>query len=446
MKFFNVVVAFLNFSFIGNNCWAQADLNLNLPVVKYKLENGLTVILLEDHSTPQISYHTWYKVGSRDESEGVTGAAHMLEHMMFKGARKYSGAQYDQLMHENGIQHNAFTTFDYTGFYQSLPSSKLELIMDIEVDRMESLSLNPDDLTSEREVVKEERRWRVDNNPGGVLAELTMGTVFKNHPYRWPVIGYMKDITNYSVDKLRYFYSTYYIPNNAILVIVGDFRINETKNLIDKYYGKLPFKELPVKIIKPEPPQTVQYNAKTTSNVKNTSFNVSFQGFPQGHKDMYALDLAAFILGTGSSSRLYKKLVNEKGFATQAVAGHFSMQDHGLFSVSVHLKPGTGMDEALNIVYNEIYKLRNNPVSNEELEKAKTLSMKSTVDSLVSMDGKARALATYEILTGSYENLLTDLTKYAAVTVKDIQDICARMLNTTQRSIVVLEPKNNGGN
>jgi zinc protease len=159
------------------------SLKINFPVVKYKLQNGLTVLLHEDHSVPLISYHTWYRVGSRDESPGITGSAHMLEHMMFKGSKKYPGKSFDRILHENGITNNAFTTDDYTGFYESLPSSKLEMMMDIEVDRMSNLNLNPEDLQSEREVVKEERRWRVDNNPMGLLMETVMGTVFKTSNY-----------------------------------------------------------------------------------------------------------------------------------------------------------------------------------------------------------------------------------------------------------------------
>lgn len=417
------------------------SLRVSLPVTKYKLENGLTVLLLEDHTVPMISYHTWYKVGSRDEAPGITGSAHMLEHMMFKGAKKYSGKDFERLMNENGIQHNAFTTFDYTGFYQSIPSSKLEMIMEVEFDRMSSLLLNKADLLSEREVVKEERRWRIDNNPKGILFETTMANVFRVHPYKWPVIGTMKDISNYDVETLRNFYNTYYVPNNAILVIAGDFKTAEAKRLIDKYYSKLPHKEVPQKKIAKEPPQSVQNNAWVRQDVQNVSFNVAYQGFAQGHDEMYALDLASYILGAGTSSRLHKKLVYQTQLATGAESYHYSMKDHGIFNVSVSLKPGQSYEKALDYVYAEIFKLRTHLVTPQELKKAKTLAMKSFVDSLTSIDGKARALAATEILTGSYENLFKDLEKYNKVTAADIQRVSEKMLNTYQRSIVVLQPK-----
>ena len=417
------------------------DLRISLPVTKFKLKNGLTVLLLEDHTVPIISYHTWYKVGSRDEAEGVTGAAHMLEHMMFKGAKKYSGKQFDQVMNENGVQHNAFTTFDYTGFYENLPASKLEMIMDIELDRMSSLALNPQDLLSERDVVKEERRWRVDNNPRGVLFETTMANVFKVHPYKWPVIGTMKDISNYNVETLRKFYSQYYVPNNAVLVIAGDFKTSTAKSLVEKYYGQLVYKEIPVQSQPKEPTQNIQNNAFVRQEVQNISVDVAFQGLPQGHADMYALDLASYILGSGSSSRLHKRLVYQSQLATSADAYHFSLKDHGLFNVGLSLKPGQSQERALELVYNEIFRLRTQNVTAAELQKAKTLAMKSFVDGLVTIDEKARALAATEIITGSYENLFTDLEKYNKVTVEDIKRVCAKMLNTNQRSIVILEPK-----
>lgn len=436
-----VQMVFLSLLFSFPAMSAIPSLQLQLPIEKYKLTNGLTVILHKDSTVPMVSYHTWYRVGSREEAEGITGAAHMLEHMMFKGSKKYSNKEFDRLIHENGIVNNAFTTYDFTGFYQNLPSAQLELVMDLEKDRMTSLLLKPEDLLKEREVVKEERRWRVDNNPMGLLQELTMQTIFHVHPYKWPVIGTMKDISNYEVPTLRRFYEQYYVPNNAILVLVGDLDIPKTKKLIEKYYGGLVAKELPPKKYTLEPEQKVQYNAKIKQDVQSTTFNVSFQSVPQGHPDMYALDLAAQILGTGSSSRLYRRLVYQKQTATQAFSYHRNMQDHGIFAVGVTMKPGQEMQPALDLVYNEIYRLRTSLVTDKELEKAKTQSMKGLVDSLVTADGKARALASYEILTGRAENLLSDVEKYNAVTSAQILGVAQKYLNQQQRSIIVLEPK-----
>lgn len=422
---------------------ATEETNISLPVTKFKLENGLTVILLEDHTVPMVSYHTWYRVGSLDESVGVTGAAHMLEHMMFKGAKKYSGKEFDHILHENGIVNNAFTTHDYTGFYQTLPSSKLDLMMDMEVDRMSSLNLNPEDLKSEKEVVKEERRWRVDNNPMGSLQELMMGTVFQTHPYKWPVIGYMRDIEQYNVDKLRFFYETFYVPNNAILVLVGDFKTSDVKSKIENVYGKLKYRPLPRRESTSEGEQVAAQTATLKKDVQNKSFVMSYKTVAQGNEDMYALDLAASFLGNGSSSRLYKKLVYQKQIATGTYAYSSNMKEQGLFVVGVNMKPGMGTVDAEQIVNSEIGKLKSTLVSDSELKKVKTQLLKDHVDSLRTMDGKARALAVNEIMTGSYESLFTDIPKYENVTAQDIQRVAKKYFNSKQLTTVQLEPGKN---
>jgi zinc protease len=296
-----------------------------------------------------------------------------------------------------------------------------------------------------REAVKEERRWRVDNNPMGVVRETMMGTVFKTNPYHWPVIGYMKDIEKYDVEKLRFFYSTYYVPNNAVLVLVGDFNTDKVKSLIEKYYGTLPYRPLPRREYPQEKPQTVQQNATVRKDVQNSSFVVAFQSPRQGEPDMYPLDLAANILGNGTSSRLHKRLVYQKQIATSAYSFNFAMREGGVYAVGVNLKPGETYQESLDIVYNELYKLRKQNVTPAELEKAKTQVMKDLVDSLKTMDGKARALAVNEIVTGTYESLFTDLEKYQAVTADDIKRVSDKFTNQTQRSIIVLEPKKKEG-
>lgn len=436
---FFFLITFLASTFVVAQTKSTA--RIQFSVIKYTLPNGLTVILHADNSLPLISYHTWYKVGSRDEYAGVTGAAHMLEHMMFKGSKRFPGNDYDRILHENGITNNAFTTYDYTGFYQSLPSSKLDLMMQLEVDRMNQLLLREEDLKTEREVVKEERRWRVDNNPTMALFELTMATVFKVNNYKNPVIGTMEDITNFNVSTLRKFYETFYVPNNAVLVIAGDIKIPEVKKLIEKYYGPLAKKDIAERNYKKEPAQAVQYNAKLKKDVKANSFNLVFQSVPQGHPDSYALDLICTILGTGSSSRLHKRLVYSKELATSADCSHYNLMDQGVFNIHVSLKPGIEIEDPLNLVYNEVYMLRNFPIKESELEKAKILAIKSHVDSLKTLDNKARLLASAEISTGNYENLFTDIEKIQNVTLAEIKTVAAKYLNQQQRSIVSLSPK-----
>ncbi len=414
---------------------------IQLEVTRFQLPNGLTVILHEDHSVPLISYHTWYRVGSKDEVAGATGAAHMLEHMMFKGSKKYSGQVYDKTLHENGITNNAFTTTDYTGFYENLPKAKLELMMDMEMDRMRFLTLDPKALESELKVVSEERRWRVDNNPRGQLHEALNDLAYPQSPYHWPVIGYMKDIEQYTVDKLRPFYDSFYVPNNAVLVMVGDFDSAKMKSLIEKNYGSLQSKALPQKNYSKDPDQKQPRFRKIQGQVQAKSFVAAFPGVPTGHVDSYALDLLANILGYGSSSRLYKDLVYQREEATSVSIYNSTDSLAGLFQINVSLKPGKNFDFALNRVRAEIVRLRSQGVTEMELEKAKNQVLVDFVDGLTTTDGKARSLALNEIQRGSWDALLKDIELYNAVTVAQIKDVATKYLQLSKENVVVLESK-----
>jgi len=419
---------------------ASSDLNISFPVEKYQLSNGLTVLLHQDNSIPMVSYHTWYRVGSRDESPGVTGAAHMLEHMMFKGAKKYSNKDFDRILHQNGITNNAFTSWDYTGFYQNLPSHRLELMMDIEVDRMRSLAIAENDLNSELQVVAEERRWRVDNNPIGLLREELFSKVFKGTPYSWPVIGYMRDIQNYRVEKLRFFYDTYYVPNNAVLVIAGDIEISKTKKMIDRHYGTL-FSRPIQKTTHPEAPKREKpIRSVLKKDVQNVTFMIAYPSATVHQEDSVALDILASILGGGASSRLYSRLVYKDQVATSAGAFQLSNEASGLFGVSVSVRPDESAEEAERIVKDELRDLLQKGVSEAEVTKAKNQIMKEFVDSLTTLDGRARSLATNEILFGSYERLFSDLARYQKVTPDDVMQVAKRHLEKKREVYVGLMP------
>lgn len=412
---------------------AQQELKINLNVEKFILKNGLTVLLLEDHSIPLIAYHTWYKVGSNDEKLGVTGAAHMLEHMMFKGAKKYSGKDFDRIFHENGIVNNAFTSNDYTGFHQTLPSGALEKVMEMEVDRMSSLLIRPEDLLSEKEVVAEERRWRVDNNPRGMIHEKLMGLMFKSSNYRWPVIGDMKDINGYTSEKLRYFYETFYLPNNAVLVLVGDFESKKVKPMIEKYYGQLKSKEIPKVEVPKETQRTKPEFLSFKGPVQTPNFVMAFQGVAVGDPDLFAMDLLANILGSGNSSRLYKDLVERKTWATSAYAYSWNLKHEGMIVFGVALKNKSHLPTISRELLKHINRIKKEGVSREELAKVKVEVMKNYIDQLLTIDAKAQALAVNEIVTGSYQNLFEDLQKYEKVTAEDIKRVAQKYLNIQGR-------------
>jgi zinc protease len=413
----------------------------SFPVEKYTLKNGLTVLLVQDRSIPMISFHTWFKVGSRNEQKGVTGAAHMLEHMMFKGAKKYSGKDFDRILHENGITNNAFTTNDFTGFYQNLPSGKLELMMDMESDRLRNLKLDPQDLKSELQVVGEERRWRVDNNPNGLLREILMATMFQVHPYTWPVIGWMKDIQAYTSEKLRFFYDQFYVPNNAILVIVGDIKISETKNLIEKYYGILPAKELPKQDFPKEPVRTNAVRKVTTGAVQAPSFIVGFPGVKAVDDDNYPLEVLATLLAGGNFSRLNKALVQNQKICTYVGAANQSGIDPGAFMFWVFMKPGMGTEAAEKVIQAEIENLKKNGVTQEELVRAKNQLMKYWIDSVKTIDGKAESLAEYEIVFGDYSKMFQFLERISAVTAEDVKNVANKYFDPKQQVTTIVVPK-----
>ena len=430
---------------VGFSLWiftlcAHAQIKVDFPVEKFKLKNGLTVLLHADNSVPMVSYHTWYKVGSRDETLGVTGAAHMLEHMMFKGAKKYTNKDFDRILSQNGIVNNAFTTADYTGFYENLPSDKLDLIMDVELDRMKNLAIAPEELKSELQVVGEERRYRVDNNPNGLLNETLTDLMFTAHPYKFPTIGYMTDIQAYSSEKLRKFYSTYYVPNNAVLIIAGDINIEKTKKMVMKYYDELPFKDVPERKYAVEPDVTKPRKKSIKGPVQNTNFMMAFKSIEAGHADGYALDVLSQVLAGGTSSRLHKKMVYEARKATGVYAHNESQIDPGVFEIYASLQPKVSADQVLPMIRNAIRQLQTTKIKEKELKKVKTQFMKEFVDGLQTIDGKANSLAINEVLYGDYKRLFTDLERYNQVTPEDIQRVAKKYLDPKKEVTVVLNP------
>jgi zinc protease len=415
---------------------------IQFPVEKYKLANGLTVVLHEDHSVPLISYQTWFRVGSKNEEPGHTGLAHLFEHMMFRGAKRYSGEQLDTVLQANGATNNAFTTSDYTGYYENLPSSKLELVIDIESDRMQNLKIDAETLKAELQVVTEERRMRVDNNPTGVLREALFGTAFRVHPYKWPVIGYMKDLEpqNVTADIAQAFHKMYYAPNNAIVVVAGDFDSSTAKKLIEKYYGGIPSQEITNRPRSMEPAQTAARSQFLTKPVQTMQFVLAYQTPKNGEDDSYALDLLANIMGEGDSSRLHRRLVYKDESATGVNTYNQTLQESGLFQVYVTMKPKVAYQKAERAVMGELWRPRNLLVSDEELQKAKNQVMKQYVDGLKTVHGRAEALALNETLYGDYSMLFKDLDRYNKVTKEQIRAVAKKYLGPERATLVVLKP------
>jgi zinc protease len=314
-------------------------------------------------------------------------------------------------------------------------------MMDMESDRLRSLQLNPEDLKNELQVVGEERRWRVDNNPNGLLRENLMATLFQVHPYTWPVIGWMKDIQAYTSEKLRYFYDQFYVPNNAVLVIVGDIKISETKNLIEKYYEILPSKDIPKIEFPKEPIKTNPIRKIITGAVQAPSFIVGYPGVKAIDNDNYPLEVLATLLAGGNFSRLHKTLIQNQKICTFVGAANQSGIDPGAFMFWVFMKPGYSTDSAEKIIQTEIENLKKNGVTEDELVRAKNQLMKSWIDSVKTIDGKAENLAEYEIVYGDYTKMFQFMEKVSAVTADDVRKVANKYFDPKQQVTTIVVPK-----
>lgn len=425
------------------------DLNyskmIEFPVEKFKLDNGLTVLIHEDHSVPILSYHQWFRVGSKDEKPGRTGLAHFFEHLMFKGTTEYAAGEMERVIQSNGGDFNAFTSLDYTGYYINLPNDKLEVAMQIESSRMTNLLFDQKQINSEREVVKEERRFRVDNQIMGFLNQKVFSTVFKVHSYRWPVIGYMRDLNAATKNDMKDFYRVHYAPNNSVLVIAGAVNSADVKKLVQKYYGKIKPQKLPEKKFKQEPEQKAARGVNIKRSVQAPVFALVYKAPKAGVPDAYTLDLLSNILSDGHSSRLYKRLVYRGQLASSISSYNYTPQEPGIFQVTGSLRPGANLQKAITATYSEIYKMRKKLVSEKELAKAKNQVMYSYVSSLKTVGGKARALAVNEILFGDYTRLFSDLEKYHEVSREDIKSAAERYLIPEKRSTITIVPQQGEG-
>src|SRR5215813_8355081 len=344
------------------------------------LPNGMQVVLLEDHSTPIVHLQMWYHVGSKNERPGRTGFAHFFEHMMFKGSKNVEPEGHPSYVSSVGGQSNAYTNEDATVFWETVPSHYLPLILWLEADRLGSLRIEEKVFKTEREVVKEERRMRIENQPYGRLQEIISDQAFTVHPYKHPVIGSMKDLDAASVEDVRECFQTYYVPNNATAVLVGDFDPKEAQALVTQYLGRVPKSEKPVpRDIPKEPAQTKEKRVTLKEDWPLPAVVVAHHITFDGNPDSYPLHVASKILSDGQSSRIYRKLVYEKGIALAAFGGGNIIEDPNLFFAVAIVQPGHTTEEAIDGLIAELDRLREEPVSAAELQQAKNqLDRKST--------------------------------------------------------------------
>jgi zinc protease len=409
------------------------------------LANGLKVVFLEDHSTPIVHLQIWYHVGSKNERAGRTGFAHFFEHMMFKGSKNVEAEGHPSYISSVGGQSNAYTNEDATVFWETVPSQYLPLVLWLEADRMASLKIDENAFKNEREVVKEERRMRIENQPYGRLQEIIADQAFTVHPYKHPVIGSMKDLDAASVDDVRDFWQTYYVPNNATAVLVGDFDAKEALALVTQYLGRVPKSDKPVpRDIPKEPTQTKEKRVTLSDEWPLPAVVVAHHITFDGHPDSYPLHIASKILSDGQSSRIYRKLVYEKQLALAAFGGGNIIEDPNLFYAVAIVQPGHTPQQAIDGLIAELDRLRTEPITPTELQQAKNQFARDYIFSRESNKDKAMQLGHAVVIHNDIKTADGEFDIFMNITQADVQRVARKYFTPENRLVMTIMPKGSG--
>ena len=404
---------------------------------EYDLTNGLHVILHEDHSTPIVAVTVMYHVGSKNENPERTGMAHFFEHLLFEGSENIGRGEFSRFVEDAGGVLNANTTNDRTFYYEVLPSNQLELGLWMESERMLHAKVENIGIETQREVVKEEKRQRVDNQPYGRLLGETMAMAYKEHPYKWPVIGSMDHLNAAQEQDFIDFYKTFYVPNNAVLSIAGDINSEETKKMIKKYFGSIPMGT--TKIPRPditEPAQTAE-RRDTVLGKDQLPLVVQAYHIPaQGTEEYYAVDMLNRVLSGGESSRLNKALVDEQQLALFSGAFSFGLEDPGVTLAFSMANMGVDPKEVETAMDTEVEKLKTDLISDKELQKLKNQIESEFVSSNASMAGIAESLANYHMYFGEANLINTEINRYLAVSKEDIQNAAKKYYDENNRVVL----------
>lgn len=412
----------------------------DLKVTEKVLPNGLKVLLKEEHKAPVVTFQVWYKVGSRNEKLGTTGVSHVLEHMMFKGTKKYGPKQFSQIVQRNGGNDNAFTGKDYTAYFENFASDRIAISLDLESDRMQNLLLDPRDFLSERDVVKEERRMRTEDDPTSTMVEQMTAAAFIAHPYQWPVIGWMADLGSITRDDLAEHYRRYYAPNNATIVVAGDFDTKTLLPQIEKYFGRIPPGPAVPKVGAVEPRQIGERRIIVKQQAELPAVFAGYHAPDIKHADSFALEVLQGVLSSGKSSRLYKTLVYEKQLALYAGGDYDNVSnDPKLFYVYAGVMPGKTTDEVEQALYAEIEKLKETPVADEELQKAKNQIEASFIMGQDSIFYQAMLLGQFETVA-NWRLLEQYVEKIRAVSKEDVMRVAKEYFSEDNRTVGILVP------
>jgi zinc protease len=414
------------------------------PKLEYQittLPNGMTLVLSEDHSTPIVHLNLTFHVGSKNEKPGRTGFAHLFEHLMFKGSKNVLPEAHTSMVSSIGGQSNAYTTDDETVFWETVPSQYLPLVLWLEADRMATLRIDKDTFQNEREVVKEERRMRVDNQPYGRLNEIIYDQAFTVHPYKHATIGSMADLEAASIDDVRDFYRTYYVPSNATLVIVGDFESAQALQLVTQYLGRVPRAEREVpRDIPMEPQQTKEKRVTLQQPWPLPAVVVAYHVTFDGNADSYPLHIASKVLSDGQSSRIYTKLVYEKQLAAAAFGSANLIEDPNLFYAVAIVQPGKSSDEVATALIAELDRLKTEPISDHELQRTKNQFARDYILNRESIRQKAGQLSHAVVIHRDVKTADGEFDIFQNITAADVQRVARTYFKPENRLVLTILP------
>ncbi len=418
----------------------NSALPVSLPIQYRKLSNGLRVVLVRDPNTPVVSYQTWFDVGSSDEDPEQAGIAHLFEHLMFKGTEKFPGRSFFTNLESAGVEINAYTTRDYTVFHADFAPFLLNRVIEMESDRMQNLGLDLATVETEKQVVLEERKQRVDNQPTGKMTERLWSLAFRQHPYRLPVIGYPDTFMNLSLENFRSFYQTHYAPDQAVVVVTGAIDPEKTWDQIVKHYSDLKPSGWKRPVLAPEPEPRGERREVIHDPTDNSRVLIAYQIGSTYDEDSFALDLLASAVFEGRSSRAYRRWVDGKPWATEVRGSSYTPRYPGLLISSATLRPGVSIDEYEKDFSALIQELQKTPFTEVEMKKARNQLTKQLIDQVASSHGQAELLGAVTLFYGSPNRYADDLRKYQKITAEQVRAAAEKYLIPNRRSVVRWSP------
>lgn len=417
----------------------------SMRVERFVLGNGLRVLVLEDHVAPVVCLQTWFGVGSRHEKEGKTGIAHLFEHLMFGETETTPHGAFDRMLEEAGAETNAATYLDWTYYHTNLPAEALELALRLEANRMAQLVLREPQVASEKEVVANERRQRVDDDVDGAVNEMLYKEAFREHGYRHPTIGWMSDILGFTTEDCTSFYKTYYSPNNATMVVVGDVEIGRVLRLVQETYGRMAPAVIPVEDVHPEPPQVEERRLTTEKPTPTHKLMMGYKCPALGDFDHAPLVLLNEILFGGRSSRVHRELVQKLEIASEIRGYVGSFRDPGLYDIYLAAREGHTAAELLEALDKILDQVRAEPISEKELEKVKGRLEFGLLQGLETASGKAEQIGFYQTVLGDPGAIFDRIAVYRRVTASDLLRVARRYLVNTSRTLIEVFPDGSAG-